>query len=56
MNKRKMLLQEIRYWILTIFVGSLIVIGMTAMFFGAALQESYKLCPVAEEEVMEVSK
>jgi len=29
---------------------------MTALFIGAALQESYKLNPLTAEEVMEVSK
>ena len=40
----------------TAVICAFIVIFMIGMFFGAALQESYKLCPVTAEEIAEVGK
>lgn len=38
----------------TVIICAFIVMFMIGTFFGAVLQESYRLCPVTAEEIAEV--
>lgn len=39
----------------TLLICTIVLISMIAMFLGAVLQESYKLCPVTADEITEVN-
>ena len=40
----------------TVLLCTIVLVFMIGTFFGAVLQESYKLCPVTAEEIMETSR
>ena len=48
-------MKKIIGYVRTVLICAFIVAFMIGSFFGAVLQESYKLCPVTAEEIAEVN-
>lgn len=55
-RRRRKLRKEIREFITITICGMMGAIALCAMFVGAVIQESEKLCPVTPEEVSEVAE